>query len=89
MSHDSDPESLLPDEDDVVFEIALLKREVRAMHRTHRTVAGALWGLVIVGAVALLTIGAYKERVDQLDNRVSRIEARPYLASTHGRNDPP
>jgi hypothetical protein len=94
--HDSDPRDLHDDDDaDLHTQLALLKFEMRLIRGTMRTVAAAVWGLVVVGAIALMTIGAYKERVDtlgphvdRLETRVSRIEARPYLANTH-RSDSP
>jgi hypothetical protein len=94
--HDSDPRDLHDDDDaDLHTQLALLKFEMRLIRGTMRTVAAAVWGLVVVGAVALLTIGAYMERVDnhdkslpQIEARVTKIEARPYLANTH-RSDSP
>jgi hypothetical protein len=88
MSHDSDHDDLVHGDSSLRTQLALVKRDVRAIRSIGAWIAGALLGLVAVGAAALVMIGSYKERVDQLDNRVTRIEARPYLANTH-RSDSP
>lgn len=71
MSTKSDPP---PNVDILRVEVHGIKRSLDEMRDTHKKLVWWIAGLVVVGAGALMMVGAYKERVDTIQDDVSDMK---------------